>query len=549
VKLDPLASARVRFKLDTLWRMVESGFIAPGMPDRLVKAGMALWRFGATPAAACVASAARYPDALALIDERGQLTYRELHQRTNALAHALADRDVNEGDNVALLCRNHRGFIEATVACSKLGAHVLYLNTGFAGPQIAEVVKREKAAGLIYDDEFAGVVGDAGRRDQRFIAWRGDVEEDLPEPTLDDLIAAGDPADVVPPAREGRTTILTSGTTGPPKGATRSLSGLDPVGALLSKIPFRARSVVVDAPPMFHAWGFANFLLALAMSSTLVLRRKFDPRSTLEDVARHRADALVLVPVMFQRMLDLDPRELAGLDISSLRLIALSGSALHPHVVERGLDAFGDVLYNLYGSTEVAWATIATPGDLRAAPGTAGKPPRGTIVRLLDDDGGEVAGGERGRIFVGNEMLFEGYTGGGSKDMIDGLMATGDVGHFDEEGRLFIDGRSDDMIVSGGENVYPAEIEETIAGHPQVVEAAVIGVDDPDFGQRLKAFVVVRDGAQLSPDDVKDHVGGNLARYKVPRDVELLDALPRNPTGKVLKRELEEREREREREQ
>ena len=537
MRLEPYA-----FKFDTLRRIVESGLLGPTMPDRLVKAGIALWRFGPTPAAACVASAARYPDDLAVIDERGRLTFAELHARTNALAHALSDQGVNEGDNVALLCRNHRGFVEATVACSKLGAHVLYLNTGFAGPQIAEVVGREQAAALIYDDEFAPLIGDAGRRDQRFVAWRGDVEDDLPEPTLEELIAVGDPSDVVPPAEHGRTTILTSGTTGTPKGATRAVSGLDPVGALLSKIPFRARFVTVDAPPMFHAWGFANFLLALAMSSTLVLRRKFDPKTTLSDVAVHQADALVLVPVMLQRIVDLEPSELAGYDISALKVIALSGSALPPPLVERGLDAFGDILYNLSGSTEVAWATIATPEDLIAAPGTAGKPPRGTIVKLFDDDGGEVPEGERGRIFVGNEMLFEGYTGGGSKDMIDGLMATGDVGRFDEGGRLFIEGRSDDMIVSGGENVFPAEIEDLIASHPDVVEAAVIGIPDPDFGQRLKAFVVAREGTGLSEKDVKDHVKRNLARYKVPREVELLDELPRNPTGKVLKRELQERE-------
>jgi fatty-acyl-CoA synthase len=544
MRLDPSGGARALLKLDTLRRIIEAGLVGPTMPDRLVKAGIALWRFGPTPAAACVASAARYPGEVALIDERGQLTYRELHERTNALAHALADQGLGEGDNVALLSRNHRGFVEATVACSKLGANVLYLNTGFAGPQITEVVAREEAAALIYDDEFAAAIGDAGRRDQRFIAWRGDVEEDLPEPTLDDLIAVGDPSDVVAPAQQGRTTILTSGTTGTPRGANRAVSGLDPIGALLSKIPFRARSVTVNAPPMFHAWGFANFVLALAMSSTLVLRRKFDPKATLGDVARHHADALVMVPVMLQRMLDLGPRELAVYDTSSLRVMALSGSALPPQLVEHGLDAFGEVLYNLYGSTEVAWATIATPEDLKVAPGTAGKPPRGTIVKLYDDEGNEVPHGERGRIFVGNEMLFEGYTGGGSKDMIDGLMATGDVGHFDEGGRLFIDGRSDDMIVSGGENVFPAEIENTIAGHPDVVEAAVVGVADPRFGQRLKAFVVVREGAHLSEDDVKTQVGANLARYKVPRDVAIVEELPRNATGKVLKRELQEREEE-----
>jgi fatty-acyl-CoA synthase len=387
------------------------------------------------------------------------------------------------------------------------------------------------------------VVRGAGAADRTFIAWSGDADRDLELPTLDDLIAAGDDSEVVAPAEPGRATILTSGTTGTPKGASRgSPTGLDPIGALLSKIPLRARGVTIDASPLFHSWGYAHFLLAMALSSTLVLRRHFDPRRTLEDIERHRADTLVLVPVMLQRILALGADELRRHDTSSLRVVALSGSAVPAQLATAALDAFGDVIYNLYGSTEVAWATIATPKDLRLAPGTAGKPPRGTIVKLFDDEDREVRPGGSGRIFVGNGMLFEGYTGGGSKDMLNGLMATGDVGHFDQHGRLFIDGRSDDMIVSGGENVFPAEVEDALTSHEQIEDAAVIGIDDKDFGQRLKAFVVPREGAKLTEAEVQDHVKRTLARYKVPREVEFVDELPRNTTGKVLKRELARRE-------
>jgi fatty-acyl-CoA synthase len=205
------------------------------------------------------------------------------------------------------------------------------------------------------------------------------------------------------------------------------------------------------------------------------------------------------------------------------------------------MDPFGDVLYNLYGSTEVAWATIAQPSDLREAPGTAGKVPRGTVVKLYDDDDNEVTEpGETGRIFVGNEMQFEGYTGGGSKDEIDGLMSSGDVGHFDENGNLFIDGRDDEMNVSGGENVFPAEVEDTLAKHSDVSEAAIIGVDDEKFGQVLKAFVVPCSGKKPSEDALKKHVKENLANYKVPKEWEFLDELPRNATGKVLKKDLKD---------
>ncbi len=333
--------------------------------------------------------------------------------------------------------------------------------------------------------------------------------------------------------------ILTSGTTGAPKGASRGQPDtLDPAAALFSKIPLRARETTMIAAPMFHSWGYAHFSLALPLASTLVLRRRFDPEDTIRAAAHHRASTLVLVPVMLQRILDLGPETLAHYDLRGLRVIALSGSALPGELAIRAMDVFGDVLYNLYGSTEVAWATIATPEDLRAAPGTAGSPPAGTIVRLLDADGREVPAGETGRIFVGNEMMFDGYTGGGGKEIIGGLMSTGDVGRLDGEGRLFVEGRDDEMIVSGGENVFPREVEDLLAEHHEIEEVAIVGVGDADFGQRLIAFVVLRPGATLDEEAVQAHVKSNLARFKVPREVIFLDELPRNATGKVLKREL-----------
>jgi len=279
----------------------------------------------------------------------------------------------------------------------------------------------------------------------------------------------------------------------------------------------------------------------MGLGSTLVLRRKFDPEDTLSATAQHECTALVVVPVMLQRIMELPAETIERYDLRDLRVIAASGSALPGELAVKVMDRFGDVLYNLYGSTEVAWATIATPEDLRAAPGTAGRPPRGTVVKLLDEEGDEVPEGETGRIFVGNEMAFEGYTGGGSKENMGGLLSSGDVGHFDSGGRLFIDGRDDEMIVSGGENVFPREVEDLLADHDGVDEVAVIGVDDEQFGQRLKAFVVVTRGAKVDAEELKDLVKANLARYKVPREIEFLDELPRNATGKVLKRELTER--------
>jgi fatty-acyl-CoA synthase len=533
---------RVLQKLFTAKTLVGAGVATPTRPDKVAKAVLALHRFGPTPAAGYTVSAIRYPDETAIVDDLGTLTFGEVHRRTNALAHAFRDAGVTQGSSVAIMCRNHRGFVDTTIALSKLGAHALYLNTAFAGPQITEVAEREQPTAIVYDAEFENLVHDAGTGRKRFIAWH-DEGEPSDDPRLEDLIRSGDPSDVDPPSRKGRVVILTSGTTGSPKGAQRRQpESLDPAAALFDMIPLRARESTMLAAPMFHSWGFAHFTLAMALSSTLVMRRKFDPEDTLAACAQHECTALIVVPVMLQRILELPPETIERYDLRALRVIAASGSALPGELALTVMDRFGDVLYNLYGSTEVAWATIATPKDLREAPGTAGRPPRGTVVKLLDPDGREVEPGETGRIFVGNEMAMDEYTGGGGKQVVEGLMSSGDVGRFDEQGRLFVAGRDDEMIVSGGENVFPREVEDLLAAHEAVCEVAVVGVDDEEFGQRLRAFVVVESGREPSPDELKDHIKANLARYKVPRDIVFIDELPRNATGKVLKRELAGRE-------
>jgi len=533
-----------------------AGVLRPSRPDRALRALVGLHRWGPTLAAGYLGAAARYPGAAAVIDELGTLTFGEMERRTNSLARGLAGYGIREGDGVAIMCRNHRWFVEASIACSKLGAHAIYLNTSFAAPQVTQVVKREAPAGVIYDEEFAAVVSEAVRGRAGFVAWRDEataagrghpsqahsaVASAPARPSLQELTASRAAEPLPPPSAPGRTVILTSGTTGAPKGANRaSPSSLGPAAALLSAIPLHARENTMIAAPLFHSWGFAHMVLSTALSCTLVLRRRFDPEDTLRAVAEHRATALIVVPVMLQRILECSPETLRAHDTSPLRVIAASGSALPGPLAQRVMDTFGDKLYNLYGSTEVAWASIASPEDLRAAPGTAGRPPRGTVVKILDQDTRETPPGHSGRIFVGSEMLFEGYTGGGDKARVGALMSTGDVGHFDAQGRLFVDGRDDDMIVSGGENVFPSEVEDLLAGVSGVTEVAVIGVADEEFGQRLRAYVVLEPGAQLSESDLQQHVRSNLARYKIPREIVFVDELPRNSTGKILKRDLDQ---------
>lgn len=533
--------------------LFSSGLLGPTRPDRLAKVGVALKRWGTTSAGAFAVAAARTPDQPAIVDELGTLSYGELHRRANALASSFQARGLRPGDSIAVMCRNHRGFVDASVATARLGANVIYLNTAFAAPQLAEVVEREKAAAIVYDEEFASIVEPVRAGRKSYIAWRERGDDDLEargvgggalgesvngDPLLEDLIAEGDAAGVATPSAPGRVIILTSGTTGAPKGARRSAAGLGAAAALLSKMPLKARETTMIAAPLFHTWGLAHFTLGVPLASTIVLRRRFDPEGTLRAVARHRATALAVVPVMLQRILELPDEVFAKYDTSSLRVIAASGSALPGPLATRVMDRFGDVLYNTYGSTEVAWATIATPEDMRAAPGTAGRPPHGTRIRLFDEEGRDVPVGETGRIFVGNELPFEGYTGGGGKEIIDGLMSSGDVGHFDGAGRLFVDGRDDDMIISGGENLFPSEVEDLLAGHAKVREVAVVGVSDEEWGQRLKAVVALKAGCDCTPEELQAYVRANLAGFKVPREVVFVDELPRNATGKVLKREL-----------
>jgi len=494
-------------------------------PDRVPRALLAGIPWGASTPGAIAAGCARYPSAAAVIDEHGSLTFRDLWRSSDELAWELLESGIGRDRRVGLLARNHRGFVQTLLAVAKTGADLVLLNPEFAAPQLVDVVVSERLDRVLHDRDCAAAAAAcevASCLDDRLAASARDARRS-----------------VRPPSRPGRMIILTSGTTGRPKGATHRGDGsAQGVAATVGRIPFRPGDIQVVAAPLFHGWGLTNLLLALARSSTTVLMRVFDAAQTLDTVSRQGADVLVVVPVMLQRILALGPQALVDADTTRLRVIASSGSALGGKLVGETLDRIGPVLYNVYGSTEVTVAAIATPFDLRRNAACAGSPVLGARVEVVDDQGKPVAPGSIGRVFVGTATRFEGYTNGGGKEERDGLLSSGDLGHFDPSGLLVIDGREDDMIVSGGENVYPAKVEELLTRHPGIAQVAVVGVPDPDFGQGLAAFVVAREGRELTVEDVKRHVHRNLARFKVPRRVEFLTELPRTTTGKVLKREF-----------
>lgn len=504
--------------------LVQRGLAPPPRPLLLVGALRAWRQWGVSLPLTTALGALRNPQRPAISDDRSTVTFAGLHERTTRLAHGLAGLGVRGDSRVGVLCRNHRGPVETVLACAKLGADVVLLNTGLTTEQLHDVLDEHEVSLVVHDSEFTAVDG---------------VRADATGPgTLDELISSSPATPLPPRPPPSRVVVLTSGTTGTPKGARRPApSNLRPLTAVLSRVPLHHDDRVLVSAPLFHTWGLAGLQLALALGATVVLRSRFEPSETLATLADQRCTALVAVPIMLQRLLDAPGDRNAG----ALRIVLSSGSALPADLARRFQDTHGPVLYNFYGSTEVSWVSIATPEDLAEDPATAGRPPAGTELRILDENDEPTPAGQVGRIFVHNDMLFEGYTRGGSPERTGNLMSTGDLGRIDRNGRLQVVDREDEVIVSGGENVHPGETERALAAMPDIAETAVIGVPDPEFGQRLAAYVVPRDGSDLDADTVRERLRGTVARFAVPRDVVLLDRLPRTSTGKVVPDELRRR--------
>lgn len=506
--------------------LARTGLLGLGTWSAVVRSAPTLWRAGIAPAAGYAVGAARYPSRHAVIDDHGAWTFSEMSRRVEGLAGALSKRGITPDDRVAIMCRNHRGFVESLAAVTRIGADVVLLNTAFASPQVRSVVERERVGFLVLDEDFLPLA--EGVDVPKLVPFTGDWDsgEVAPGPVRR------------PPPPGSRYVLLTSGTTREPRSAGRPTPlTLDPLLGFSVRVPLRVGDTTLIASPLFHALGIGQWGLALVMSSTVVLQRRFDAEAVLRAVDRHKVRVLVAVPTMLGQLADLDPGDRQRYDSSSLEVVVSSGSALGVDLANRFMDVYGEVLYNLYGSTEAAFATVATPADLRAAPGTVGRPLRGISVRVTDSSGGEAPVGVTGAIRVGGSLS----VGAASVPSSHGdLVATGDLGHFDHLGRLYVDGREDDMIVSGGENVYPQPVEDVLMSHPDVAEAAVIGRRDSRLGQRVVAFVVVRPGHSLDPEAVRRHVRERLPGYMVPREVIEVDGLPHNGLGKTLHRPLRE---------
>jgi acyl-CoA synthetase (AMP-forming)/AMP-acid ligase II len=518
--LGPADTARVA---RALWASGLLGVVRH-RPDHLARALLRGRRYDLGPAIGPMIGCELHPDATALVDDDGRLTFAELDRLCDAAGVRLGEAGLDPGDRIGLLAPNSRGFYAAMVGAARAGVDVAYLNTGATAEQVRDIAAAENLAALVCDGDLADRAPDG-----------------LPRLETGALLAAP-----LPPGRPdsgGRSSkhvILTSGTTGRPRGVSRDSAGIESALALVAGFPYRVREAHLVAAPAFHAWGWMNLLLTMAYSSTVVMTRRFDARRVLELLEREQAAAMVAVPVMLRRLLEVDRETREAYDTSALRVVAVSGSALSGALAERFMDAYGDVVHNLYGSTEAAFATVADPRDLRAAPGTAGRPLPGVRVTVVGPDGEPVPVGETGEIVVGSRATFHGYTSGeAGKRAAGGGVRIGDLGRFDDEGRLFVAGRADDLVVTGGENVYPVTVENELERHPDVVECAVVGEPDDEFGHVLVAHVALRPGTATGPDDVRAWLKQRLGPHEVPRRVVVHgDPLPRNTTGKIVKPEL-----------
>ena len=514
--------------------VTRAGFVsAEGGPRAALALAPNLARYWFTTAREVEQGAAAAPDRIALIDDTGVLTYRQLRDDSRSLAKwllALQDERGLDELRIGVMARNGRGIILPLAAKGYAGAHIFLLNIGSSPEQLAGIFAENDINVLFIDDEFAdrlpantdGITivrahEDGGEGLSIGQVVRRDVDRQLPRWP-----------------KHGNLVLMSSGTTGIPKGIVRPEPRMPfVVAGYLEAIPWRAGDTVQLTASIFHTWGWSALQVALATRSTIVTRRIFDPEACFRDIQRYRCDGLISSPIFFKQMLDLQE----NYDTSSLRYLASAGNAVSPALLRRTTERFGPILANIYGSTELALAAAASPEQMQADPTTVGKVPPGTVLKLYDDQGNEVRPGETGRIFLYNETALRGYTNPATEMVeIDGLVEMGDLGYLDDDGYLHVQSRNDDMIIVGGENVHPQSVVEVLEDMPGVGEVYAHGVDDEQMFKRIAVWVVK--SADITADAVREWVRAHLADHSIPRDVHFVDELPRNAVGKVVPRFL-----------
>ncbi|MGZ3424832.1 MAG: class I adenylate-forming enzyme family protein [Polyangiales bacterium] len=491
------------------------------------------------PTAILALHAAHRPSDEALIDGDVRLDFQSLDDRVERLARAMMGRGVRRGDRVGVMMQNGHRYLLAQWAAMRVGAAVVQIGYRLKAQEIAHILDNAEPVMLFHDEAHRDVVAEA-------IAISKSKVQPIETPTGFDALLHGPIDERLTPegdAQSATVMVYTSGTTGRPKGAPRTFEKTmhDSVIDFVRQIPARSTDRHLVTCPLYHSAPPAFVAFTYMFGGTVVINGHFDPEETLRMIARERINSTFMVPTMLTRLAALPEEVRRKYDTSSLRWI-LSGAAPLPTETARRIESWlGPILYNFYGSTETGLVTLALPGEHTARPGTIGRALLGNEIKLLGEDGREVRTGEVGELYAKNSMLVAGYHRDGDatrKAMRDGFFSVGDMARVDRDGYYFLAERKSDMVISGGVNIYPLEIEQRLHDHPEILEASVVGVPDPEWGESLRAFVVRRSGSDLGAEAVQRWVKDSLADYKMPRSVVFLDALPRNPTGKVLKREL-----------
>lgn len=499
--------------------------------------------------------AANTPHAAALVGPAGAhgaiedrvYSWFEVNDTIDRVAAGLQSRGVRRGDAVLVALRNRPEFILLQAAIGRLGAAAVSVSWRSTPHEIEYIASHSQARALVFDAAIEATIAKAmpllrGIDPRNAFSVGGDVAG---FPVWRELLRAGDRYDEA--ADEAAVVMYTSGTTGKPKGAVRKFQreALAHVLSFIEQTPMAAGEVHLAVCPLYHATAFGFTSLTYILGGKVVVLGEFKPEAFLEAIERHRITTTAVVPTMLHRLLELGPERIRRYDTSSLKVVFTGGAPLSATLARDVLDTLGDKLYNFYGATETGLVTLAGPDDLRASPGTIGRAVPGQEIRLLDDEGRDVPEGAVGELFTRSELLVAGYHADDAAtrgSMRDGHFSVGDLARRDARGCYHIEGRKRDMIITGGVNVYPAEIEAVLDAHPAVLEAAVVGIPDREWGERVRAYVVLRPGATAAPEDLAAHCAERVARTKIPRDIRLVDHLPRNPTGKVLKRELRDME-------
>ncbi|HYB23243.1 MAG TPA: AMP-binding protein [Solirubrobacteraceae bacterium] len=502
-------------------------------------------------------------------------TYEDLHGRALRAARGLMELGIGGGDRVALLLRNSIEYVEASIATVPLGAAKVPINWHWRGEEVAYVLTDSAAKALIVHEDLwpaisasvpAGIAvivvpadAPAGEDPQQMDRLHGDrepargplrggsaasSEEVLWWPQW---LAAHEPWAQAPETAPA-SIIYTSGTTGRPKGVVREAptdAQREATRELFSEIfQLRARERTVIPAPMYHSAPNAYAGAAVTHGMHMTLMRSFDPEEFLRIVAEDRTTVVQMVPTMFVRLLALPEEVRSRYDVSSLRWVVHAAAPCPPQVKQAMIDWLGPIVAEYYGSTEAGIITFATSEDWLAHPGTVGRALPQATVKILDGAGHELSAGESGEVYMHLDVVSDfTYEGDAAKRRAierDGLISCGDIGYLDADGYLFLNDRASDMVISGGVNIYPAEIEACLLTLAGVRDCAVFGIPDDDFGEALAAHVELHDGAGLSAEDIRAHVHGRLAGYKTPRVVEIVDALPREDSGKIFKRRLRE---------